>query len=446
MKSLIKRLALVACLGIAVALCVGLAPTASAQAAETEYTATVNFYASEDDTEPVATYTYTYTDAADRPTFGEVTDKFFSDYPGYADEQYWIEKNITDLKSMWSTGTETEITLYGPTVSTKFTMYSTKTRTGKVGGTNKDSVYDLHPVVLTEQTYKVVDADDQSYEFGTVTAIVGSNFLTVMNDALESGSLAIDKPGYELAHYAWGGYPDNKLGSLTYVSPKQDTVLVYFTKKEGVSVVTFDYNDGATSLQVEVADDGTVARPEDPTRDGYTFGGWYTDEACTIEYDFSTPVTGDIILYAKWTAVKPVTHTVTFWDGLESTEDLVVEVVDGQTVERPDDPTCVGWTFVGWFSDIYLTQEYDFSTPVTGDLILYAKWEESTDPGYTPDGDGTPDTDEQPTTPSESESTDATGTTEQKVPETGDVTMAVAGVGALGTALAGVSGFLKRRR
>lgn len=446
MKSLIKRLALVACLGIAVALCVGLAPTASVQAAETEYTATVNFYASEDDTEPVATYTYTYTDAADRPTFGEVTDKFFSDYPEYADVQHWIEKNITDLKSMWSTGTETEVTLYGPTVSTTLSIYKSMTRTGQIGGTNKDRVYDLHPVVLTEQTYKVVDADDQSYEFGTVTAIVGSNFLTVMDDALESGSLAIDKPGYELAHYAWGGHPDNKLGSLTYVSPKQDTILVYFTKKEGVSVVTFDYNDGATSLQVEVADDGTVARPEDPTRDGYTFGGWYTDEACTIEYDFSTPVTGDIILYAKWTAVKPVTHTVTFWDGLESTEDLVVEVVDGQTVERPDDPTCVGWTFVGWFSDIYLTQEYDFSTPVTANLTLYAKWEESVDPGYTPDGDGTPDTDEQPTTPSESESTDATGTTEQKVPETGDVTMAVAGVGAIGAALAGVSAFFKRRR
>ena len=52
---------------------------------------------------------------------------------------------------------------------------------------------------------------------------------------------------------------------------------------------------------------GSVAKPADPTREGYTFAGWYTDEACTEAYDFSAAVTADMTLYAKWVknAVNP---------------------------------------------------------------------------------------------------------------------------------------------
>ena len=44
-----------------------------------------------------------------------------------------------------------------------------------------------------------------------------------------------------------------------------------------------------------------LVKPADPTREGYTFAGWYTDEACTEAYDFSAAVTADMTLYAKWT-------------------------------------------------------------------------------------------------------------------------------------------------
>ena len=50
-----------------------------------------------------------------------------------------------------------------------------------------------------------------------------------------------------------------------------------------------------------------LVKPADPTREGYTFAGWYTDEACTEAYDFSAAVTANMTLYAKWTknAVNP---------------------------------------------------------------------------------------------------------------------------------------------
>ncbi len=72
--------------------------------------------------------------------------------------------------------------------------------------------------------------------------------------------------------------------------------------------VAFNSNGGSACDTKFVATvDGKLVKPADPTRDGYTFGGWYTDEACTQAYDFSTPVTADLTLYAKWTknAVNP---------------------------------------------------------------------------------------------------------------------------------------------
>lgn len=72
--------------------------------------------------------------------------------------------------------------------------------------------------------------------------------------------------------------------------------------------VAFNSNGGSVCDTKFVATaDGKLVKPANPTRDGYTFGGWYADEACMQAYDFSTPVTADLTLYAKWTknAVNP---------------------------------------------------------------------------------------------------------------------------------------------
>ncbi|RHI25086.1 DUF4430 domain-containing protein [Collinsella sp. AM15-2] len=72
--------------------------------------------------------------------------------------------------------------------------------------------------------------------------------------------------------------------------------------------VAFNSNGGsACDTKFVATADGKLVKPADPTRDGYTFDGWYTDETCTQAYDFSMPVTADLTLYAKWTknAVNP---------------------------------------------------------------------------------------------------------------------------------------------
>ena len=67
-----------------------------------------------------------------------------------------------------------------------------------------------------------------------------------------------------------------------------------------VYTVTFDSNGGSDVADAQVQSKGTVTKPTNPTKKGYRFDGWYTDHALTDAYDFSTPVTADITLYAKW--------------------------------------------------------------------------------------------------------------------------------------------------
>lgn len=94
-------------------------------------------------------------------------------------------------------------------------------------------------------------------------------------------------------------------GSLYYIN---DSGTLFKLGAVESWTVAFNSNGGsACDTKFVATADGKLVKPADPTRDGYTFGGWFTDEACTQAYDFSTPVTADLTLYAKWTknAVNP---------------------------------------------------------------------------------------------------------------------------------------------
>ena len=84
-------------------------------------------------------------------------------------------------------------------------------------------------------------------------------------------------------------------GNLYYIN---DSGTLF--KLNGGVKVSFETGEGS-KVDFQTTADGKLVKPADPTRDGYTFGGWYTDEACTRAYDFATPVTADLTLYAKWT-------------------------------------------------------------------------------------------------------------------------------------------------
>ena len=218
--------------------------------------------------------------------------------------------------------------------------------------------------------------------------------------------------------------------------------------------ITYDLNfpDGSDAQVVATAnEDGFVARPADPTCTGWKFIGWKCinpagDDLLTSDDVASISWSSDQLLQAQWEKVAdPVaeTHTVTFDYCLTNTNDLLVEVEDGQPVARPADPTCAGYVFTGWYSDVDRTQLWDFSTPVTSDMTLYANWAEAetpSDPVVPGDDTATPET------PQESEEAKAEEA-KSEVPETGDATNAVAvtGIGIAGLMAAAASFILRRR-
>lgn len=110
-------------------------------------------------------------------------------------------------------------------------------------------------------------------------------------------------PGSGYANYCMASVVCDEFGNLYYTNDSGHL----FCVKSQAHRVKFDARGGSATGDQTPASGSTVTKPADPTREGYTFGGWYTDEACTKAYDFSAAVTADMTLYAKWTknAVNP---------------------------------------------------------------------------------------------------------------------------------------------
>jgi len=143
----------------------------------------------------------------------------------------------------------------------------------------------------------------------------------------------------------------------------------FFLKKEKTYTITFDTDGGTVIEQIVVRDGETVDFPEDPTKEGFKFNGWLLDGQ---PFAPSAEITNDIKLVASWIPEDAVTFKVTFMpdNGKSSME---IEVEENDFVTIPLRPTKANATFKGWFLD---GEEYDFTQPVTKDLILVAQWEE----------------------------------------------------------------------
>ena len=140
--------------------------------------------------------------------------------------------------------------------------------------------------------------------------------------------------------------------------------------------VTFVSNGSIYSIST-VEENMKVSQPVAPERNGYTFGGWYTDISCTNPYDFQSEVTGDIRLYAKWTAgtyaveySKNTSDDVSVPPGQTKKYDNVL-ILSSQVPER------IGYTFKEWNTRADGTgTSYSAGSElsVNADITLYAQW------------------------------------------------------------------------
>lgn len=145
--------------------------------------------------------------------------------------------------------------------------------------------------------------------------------------------------------------------------------------------VTFDSVGGSTVEAVVVEEDSQVASPTDPTKEDYLFAGWFlTSDYTGDAYGFSTPVTADITLYAKWVLNEATAQYIRFVDHRQNTTNLVVADAAGKVAE-PADPTRDGYRFGGWYSTKRGltwndTESFDFTQVLpAGGIDVYAYWE-----------------------------------------------------------------------
>ena len=151
---------------------------------------------------------------------------------------------------------------------------------------------------------------------------------------------------------------------------------------EEIFTVAFDTKGGTPSINPQKVKKGQKAdEPADPYLFGYEFGGWYTEKECTNKFNFNTPITENITLYAKWTVKAPVEKFVVSFDknGHGSGASITPRIVEkGKTVEEPLAPKDEGFEFGGWYTEKGCIHKFDFNTPITENITLYAKWTEKT--------------------------------------------------------------------
>lgn len=200
---------------------------------------------------------------------------------------------------------------------------------------------------------------------------------TVKEGGTAAEPAGLTRVGYILEGWYKEGTFENLWDFETDTVTEDVTLYAKWTEKN--YTVTFDTNGGSEITSQTVGANGTAVKPADPSKSGYIFGGWYKEADCETPWSFeSGTVTADLTLYAKWTP-KPVdpppaakTHTVRFLDG--GTELASLTVREGSKAAPPDEPVKQGYRFAGWYTDPEGTEAFDFETPVTGDLTLYAKW------------------------------------------------------------------------
>lgn len=141
--------------------------------------------------------------------------------------------------------------------------------------------------------------------------------LTVSGSMVISGCTAQNNNSY--AMYVTTGYPNARSsieggtfdGSVWLNHSSSGKITVSGgTFKNGVSgawTVTFDTDGGTPEPESQIRANLPATKPDDPTKEGFDFGGWYTDAAFTTEYKFteSEKVTQALTLYAKWTKEAP---------------------------------------------------------------------------------------------------------------------------------------------
>ena len=188
---------------------------------------------------------------------------------------------------------------------------------------------------------------------------------------------AVEPPVMNRAGHGFGGwFTDAAFANKWDFSNTVDKSLTLYARwNTAFLTVTFNANGGSPApANQQIAQGEKAAEPPAMSRAGHGFGGWFADSGLTVKWDFAAnPVNTNLTLHAKWV---PIPVSVTFIANGGSPIPTAQAILAGATAkEPPPGMALAGHGFGGWFTNTGLTNEWDFATPVTGNLVLYAKWD-----------------------------------------------------------------------
>ena len=225
------------------------------------------------------------------------------------------------------------------------------------------------PYTLSADTELYAKCTPKTFQ---VSFITDDDSITIPKQAVTYPASAAEPTGLSKTGYTLDGWYTDKDCTTAYDFSSKVTGDITLYAKWNINsyTVSFDSNGGSSVAAQSVTYNTAVPKPADPSKTGFTFAGWFTDKDGKNAYDFSSKVTGDITLYAKWNINS---YTVSF-DSNGGSSVAAQSVTYNTAASKPADPSMTGCTFAGWFTDKNCTTAYDFSSKVTGAITLYAKW------------------------------------------------------------------------
>lgn len=181
------------------------------------------------------------------------------------------------------------------------------------------------------------------------------------------------KPGYTFLGWYENPY-FNTPQIITIPTGTYKTMNLYAKWAINKYTITFDSKGGSSVASIAQVPNSKVTTPTAPTKNGYTFDGWYTDSDLTTTYTFTTMPEQNFTLYAKWNRAD-YTISYNLNSGINHSSNPTTYHVETSTITL-EIPTRLGYTFYGWYAYSNFSGSQITAIPLGsyGNKVFYARW------------------------------------------------------------------------
>lgn len=248
---------------------------------------------------------------------------------------------------------------------------------------NNNTAYKYYKLEITAiQSGNFMQLSEMEFLYDVVHMVTfDKNYENTETETIEwKNSLpqAPEREGYKFVGWYTQNGEDDEWGEEFTADSAVSSDMTVYAKWEEVYIVTFNVNDG-TAVSTPITIEHGSALPEPPMRNGYKFGGWYTQNGENDEwgepYTSDMIITSNIMVYARW-----LTTSVTF-DKNGGDKDAVPNILGAGEGVPTTSSVKNGYKFIGWYTqngaDGEWGNEFTEDTPVNDDIIVYAKYEKA---------------------------------------------------------------------